>query len=107
MITVSKKDFDRQVIPDSSPDPSYLEQEGFEDRLAEYRRGEFGYVGVRASVEVQIPNRNLGYYVQRFESPGLWGIESDSGEDYFNEVFIEEEAILADMLEALGVKVID
>lgn len=107
MITVSKREFDRQVIPETSPDASYLEQEGFEDRLAEYRRGDFHFVGVRAAIELQIPNRNQGYYIQRLESPGLWGIESDSGEDYFNEVFIEEKAILADMLEELGVKVVD
>ena len=39
MITVSKSDFDRQIVPDDSPDTSYLEQAGFKDRLAEYRLG--------------------------------------------------------------------
>lgn len=106
MITVSKKDFDRQVIPDSSPDPSYLEQDGFEERLAEYRRGEFGYVGVRASVELPIPYGKDAIQ-QTISSPGLWGIESDSGDEYFGEVFKEESDLLAYMLEEMGVKVVD
>ena len=34
-------------------------------------------------------------------SPGLWGIESDSGEQYFEEVYREERAILIAMLASL------
>jgi hypothetical protein len=104
MITVSKGDFDRQLVPDDCPDTSYLEQEEFEDRLAEYRRGEFDFVGLRASVEIPIPY-GKDRILTRIESPGLWGIESDSGEDYFQSVFEEESQILADMLAELGVKV--
>jgi len=40
------------------------------------------------------------------ESPGLWGVESDSGNDYFDSVFREKSNILADMLSELGVKVV-
>ena len=104
MITVAKRDFDRQIVPDDCPDSSYLEQEGFADRLAEYRRGKFDYVGVRAAVELPIPF-GKDRILTRIESPGLWGIESDSGEDYLESVFQEESAILADMLAELGVKV--
>ena len=104
MITLSKSDFDRQLVPDDCPDTSYLEQEGFEDRLAEYRRGEFDYVGVRAAVELPIPF-GKDRILTRIESPGLWGIESDSGEDYLDSVFQEESAILTDMLAELGVRV--
>ena len=39
MISVSKRDFDRQIVPDDCPDTSYLEQEGFADRLEQYRQG--------------------------------------------------------------------
>jgi hypothetical protein len=104
MITLSKSDFDRQLVPDDCPDTSYLEQEGFEDRLSQYRRGEFDFVGVRAAVEVPIPY-GKDRILTRIESPGLWGIESDSGEDYLESVFQEESTILADMLAELGVKV--
>ncbi len=104
MITLSKSDFDRQLVPDDCPDTSYLEQEGFEDRLEQYRRGDFYYIGVRAAVEVPIPY-GKDRILTRIASPGLWGIESDSGEDYFQSVFEEEIAILADMLTELGVNV--
>ena len=47
MITVSKSDFDRQIVPDDCPDTSYLEQEGYADRLEQYRQGAFDFIGVR------------------------------------------------------------
>lgn len=105
MITVSKSDFDRQIVPDECPDPSYLEQEGFEDLREQYRQGDFDFVGVRAAVELPIPY-GKDRILTRIESPGLWGIESDSGENYFDSVFQEESAVLADMLAELGVKVV-
>ena len=176
MITVSKSDFDRQIVPDDCPDTSYLgtysakpqtqwaidrQQRGDMGRN-EYRywnpcnhtppglaanwahvpneriaaaikthgnrkqairaldlqyieedyqrhealnRGEWDYIGVRAAVELPIPF-GKDRILTRIESPGLWGIESDSGEDYLDSVFQEESAILADMLAELGVKVL-
>jgi hypothetical protein len=104
MITVSKRDFDRQIVPDDCPDTSYLEQEEFTDRLAQYRQGAFDFIGVRAAVELPIPY-GKDRILARIESPGLWGIESDSGEDYLDSVFQEESAILAGMLAELGVMV--
>ncbi len=101
---VSRKDFDMAVVPEQYPDTSYLEQEGWEERLAEYRRGDFDFVGVRAVVELRIPY-GQDFILHTVESPGLWGIESDSGDDYFRLVFTEESDILADMLAELGVKV--
>jgi hypothetical protein len=106
MIAVSKSDFDRQIVPDDCPDVSYLEQAGFEDRLAQYRQGAFDLVGVRASVELPIPY-GKDRILAKIESPGLWGIESDSDEDYFDSVFQEEADILADMLAELGVNIVD
>ncbi len=105
MITVSKRDFDRQLVPDDCPDTSYLEQEGFENRREQYRQGGFDFIGVRATVELPIPY-GKDRILARIESPGLWGIESDSGEDYLESVFREESNILADMLAELGVKVV-
>ena len=104
MITVSKSDFRRRIVPDDCPDASYLEQEGFADRLEQYRQGAFDFVGVRAAIELPIPF-GKDRILTRIESPGLWGIESDSGEDYLDSVFQEESAILANMLTELGVKV--
>ena len=104
MITLSKRDFYRLIVPDDSPDTSYLEQVGFEDRLAEYRQGRFDFVGVRAAVELPIPY-GTDHILVTIESPGLWGVESDSDEDYLESIFQEECDTLADMLAALGVVV--
>lgn len=106
MITVSKSDFDRQLVPDDCPDTSYLTQEGFADRLAQYQQGNFDFVGVRAAVELPIPY-GKDRILCHIESPGLWGVESDSGEEYLQSVFSEESETLADMLGELGVKVVD
>ena len=60
--------------------------------------------GIQASANVLIP---LGghFVTQTVTSPGLFGIESDSDEDYFDQVFAEECASLAAMLSAIGVTV--
>lgn len=94
-----------EVVPDEYGDASWLEQEGlgFEDRLAAYRRGEFGLVGVQAVCDLHIPH-GKGYIVNELRSPGLWSIESDSDESYFAEVGNEELSTLRDMLAELGAK---
>ena len=91
---------ERRIEPDPFVDTSYLEQAEFADRLAKFHAGDFGYVGVRAVAEVKL---DAGILVT-IESPGLWSIEDDSGEDYFNEVYGEELATLREMLSELGVK---
>lgn len=91
-----------RVIPDEDPDPSYLDQEEFADRLAAYRRGEFAFVGVRLVAEIKIPH-GKGWIMQDIESPGLWGIEDDSGEDYYRSVAEDEAHTLRDMLAELGI----
>jgi hypothetical protein len=83
---------------DADPDVSYLEQDEFEDRLAAYKRGEFGFVGVRVEAEVVIEGM-----IQTLTSPGLWGIESDSDKEYIAQVAGEEYAALRDVLKAVGV----
>ena len=87
----------RQIIDDSDPDPSYLEQKGFEERLQQYRNGDFSFVGVRASAELHTPYGN-DWIQSHLTSPGVWGIESDSDESYFDAVFADEKAILLEML---------
>ena len=93
---------ERQIVDDQNPDASFLEQEGmgFEDRLAAYRNGDFSFVGVRAVATIKTPYGH-DFIESKLTSPGLWGIESDSGETYFNEVFAEERAVLIGMLDAI------
>lgn len=85
-------------------DPEYIEQDY--KRAESYNAGQWAMIGIRAKVTLEIPHGD-SRIMQTIESPGLWGIESDSGEDYFQEVFKEESNILAGMLEALGVVVTD
>jgi len=71
------------------------------ERLESYGVGWY-MVGVRAAAEIYIPFGDF-FVVQTIESPGLWGIESDSGEDYFKETFKSELKILEEMLRKLNV----
>lgn len=92
-----------EKVEDLDPDPSYLDQEGFEDRKAAFERGDFGYVGVRAKVNLMIPQAEGGHRLQVITSGGLWGIESDSDDRHFKEVGQEELQQLKDDLTKLGV----
>lgn len=67
-------------------------------RLRDYGNG-WCYMGVTASAQVQ-----LGKFgpIQVIRSGGLWGIESDSGDDYFVIVETEQLAELRDQLHAIG-----
>lgn len=88
------------VEQDLDPDPSYLDQDGFEDRRKAYYEMDFYFVGIRAVATIRIKD-----VIQTISSPGLWGIESDSGEEYFESVYADEKNVLHEMLAELGVKV--
>lgn len=90
------------ITPDSDADTSYLEQAEFAERLAEYQADGFYFVGVRLVAELAIPY-GKDTIAQTIESPGLWSIESDSGEDYFRSVASDEAETLRDMLSELGI----
>ena len=84
---------------DDCPDGSYLEQGGFEERLEQYRDNQFYFIGIRAKAEVQFEDNGA---IQTLQSGGLWGIESDSDEDYLKSVEQEEIDQLIDTLKAAG-----
>jgi hypothetical protein len=93
--------------PESSPldylfqDPDYRRQD--EDRLAAWRIGEWHFVGIRARAKIDIPygSNPQCWITAELLSPGLWGIESDSGDAYLQEVSREERNILIEMLASL------
>lgn len=87
---------------DCDPDTSYLEQEGWEDRLQAYRDGLFSFVGLWIEADVVI-----GGIVQTFRSGGLWGIEDDCGASYRDEVYAEEWEALKAVLKEVGLDVVD
>jgi hypothetical protein len=86
------------VEEDPDPDVSYLEQEGLEERLEEYRQGEFGFVTVRAEAEVGIAETE-----QILTSPGLAGIENDATPEEIEQIAAEEWAALRNVLKTVGV----
>lgn len=89
--------------------PSNLRGNTPADNLADYKRaesfnrGDWQMVGVRAKTTLLIPQPQGGFVTQTITSPGLWGIESDSGRDYFMEVGKEELGQLKHDLKALNV----
>lgn len=89
-----------RVIVENDPDPdvSYLEQEGFEDRRAAYKRGELGFLGVRVEADVFIKDTE-----QMLVSPGLEGIESDLAEGELDQIIGEEWTALRAVLKTVGV----
>ncbi len=109
--------FERQVIDDDSyPDLSYLEQDYKDvvdeaerekykaqnaERLAAYNRGEWHMIGIRAVAIVWVERVN---YRTSYEitSPGIWGIESDSGEEYLRDTFDNECDVLREDIKYFG-----
>jgi hypothetical protein len=82
-------------------DPAYREQD--QVRLEAWRNGDWWFVGIRAKAIIRIPHgaNTDCWIVTELASPGLWSIESDSGEGYFDEVYREERDVLAGMLDSL------
>ena len=82
---------------DNDADVSYLEQEGFEDRLRQYRNGQFGFIGIQARAEIVVNG-----VCQTITSGGLWGIEDDSDEAYLATEESDQVTDLCNQLSALG-----
>ena len=66
-------------------------------RMENYNRGDWQMIGIRASAEIVVDG-----VCQTITSGGLWGIESDSGADYFSEVGRDELGQLRGLLAELG-----
>ena len=109
--------FTRQVIDDDSyPDLSYLEQDYKDvvdeaerekykaqdaERLAAYNRGEWHMIGIRAKAIVWVERVNYRT-IYELESPDLWGIESDSGEEHLRDTFDNECDMLREDIKYFG-----
>jgi hypothetical protein len=100
-------------LPDNYPDLSWLDQddtemgEGFE-KESEARKEAYGrdwwMQGCVAKATVSRPCGQGNRRIETFTSGGLWGIESDSDQDYLSTVENDELADLREHLEAFGVK---
>jgi hypothetical protein len=81
------------------PDPDirkYCQQDY--DRMESLNNQQWYYMGIRAEAEVQL----TGDLCQKITSGGLWGVESDSSQDYIAEVGQEELSNLKAELAAIG-----
>jgi hypothetical protein len=84
-------------LSDAFPDPSYLQDAGFEDRYQQFQNGDFGFIGVQAEARIVVNGVR-----QTITSGGLWGIELNSDSAYISEVEEEETRELGLILRALG-----
>lgn len=82
-------------------DPDYRAED--EARLKAWLNDEWYFVGIRARATIKVPygGNPHSWITSELFSPGLWGIESDSSEEYFAEVYRDERALLIDMLASL------
>ena len=112
-MTVRAADIERIEEPDPHPDLSWLEPdanpanaEANAERLASYRAGEWHCIGIRARAAFLI-DLGRAALIQTVDSPGLWGIESDSDPAHLDRVFAEEAQTLRGILAKLNVTVVE
>jgi len=67
-------------------------------RMERFVRGELASYGIRAVAFVSVAGT-----VQRVESPGLWGVESDAGAEHAESVASEQLHILREILDSFGI----
>lgn len=93
-------------IPGDAPgarDAEFAHQQAFaQERMADFDAGVWGYIGVVARAVVHIPIGGQSFRVLKLESAGLWGIESDCGDEYKRQVFDDEKASLLSELRTMG-----
>ncbi len=96
-------EFEREESHDDNATPlDWMDETEDVERIAAWRNDEFTMIGIRAKVTVYVPIGGGSFSVFEMTSPGLWGIESDSGEDYLTEVFEDERAGLLDAMRQMG-----
>jgi len=66
-------------------------------RMESLNNGEWGYIGVKASARIEVSG-----VILEITSGGVWGIESDSGEDFIQEIEREQLSGLKGILQELG-----
>lgn len=67
------------------------------ERMESLNRGDWSMIGIRAEAQILVNGT-----VQKIGSAGLWGVESDSGKDYLEEVARQELTDLEASLMGLG-----
>lgn len=114
-----------RMMTDGDPDLSYLEQDYADvaktdpaeaakyraqdaQRLQDYRDGYWHTVGIYAEAKLRFATPQGGWLNgPEVRTGGIWGIESDSGDDYFEEIGQDELEELRAELYALGFGVVE
>jgi hypothetical protein len=77
-------------------------------RMEAYDRDEWFYMGIKVEAEISYEINEQGQRrLETLASMGLWGVESDSDEEYLKSVEEEELADLKGHLEVFGVDTLD
>jgi hypothetical protein len=74
-------------------------------RMESLNNGNWQYIGIiaKAKILIPLPSNPGSYQYQTISSGGIWGIESDSGEEYLQEEAAAQIVDLFWQLEALGI----
>ncbi|CAN5361914.1 hypothetical protein BH11ARM1_BH11ARM1_15610 [soil metagenome] len=80
---------------------AYAKQDS--QRLADFKSGDWGFEGCYAVAEISYDCSPGHYRLDRLQSAGLWGIESDSVGDYRRSVERDELADLSSHLSQFGI----
>lgn len=80
---------------------AYAKQDA--DRLARFKSDDWWFEGCYAVAEILYESSPGCFRLDRLRSAGLWGIESDSGQDYRRSVEMDEIADLSSHLGRFGV----
>lgn len=104
-------EWERETLSDpySSPNEYLFQDAGFREadqaRMDAWLAGEWELIGIRARATVYVPAEGVSFAVYEMESPGVWGVESDAGEELLSELFEEEKAQVIDAIRAMGAAV--
>lgn len=101
-------DSNGHALPENTAEEvrSYVKQDY--ERMESLNAGHWCFIGIRAEAILHIPYMTEGrggrtyFKSEPIASGGLWGIESDSGDSYLQEVEEEELADLREQLKAIG-----
>lgn len=72
-------------------------------RMEDYNDGLWHMIGIVAKADILVPSGNDSWISQTISSSGLWGIESDSSEEYLKEIGKEQLGDLKGYLKSLSV----
>ena len=85
---------------DADVDVSYMHEDGFEDRLASYKRGQLHFYELWVEADVTIDEGVQALVT----SSGVGGIESDTDEEDLDALIVEEWRALRAALKKMGVR---